>query len=199
MSYLLFQMALYMLVTLLLGFLLGWYIWGNLFQEGNVLGKLGFSPTDQGGAGSSDMAELGKLRARTSELEDELSRMNAHRAKIENDLDACQSRRSSLEAELATLKTNGGAPEPANVFAAPDIGTKPQGMSKPRGGSPDDLKQIKGIGPKLEKMLHGMGFFHFDQIAKWGKGELAWVDENLEGFKGRASRDKWIAQAKKLS
>jgi NADH-quinone oxidoreductase subunit E len=44
-----------------------------------------------------------------------------------------------------------------------------------------------------------MGFFHFDQIAKWGQDELAWVDQNLEGFKGRASRDSWVDQAEKLA
>ena len=44
-----------------------------------------------------------------------------------------------------------------------------------------------------------MGFFHFDQIAKWGQDELAWVDQNLEGFKGRASRDDWVEQAGRLA
>ena len=62
----------------------------------------------------------------------------------------------------------------------------------------DDLKQIKGIGPKLEKLLNSLGFFHFDQIASWGKQELAWVDENLKGFKGCATRHSWVAQAKEL-
>ena len=29
--------------------------------------------------------------------------------------------------------------------------------------------------------------------------ELAWIDQNLKGFKGRASRDNWIDQAKILA
>jgi len=76
---------------------------------------------------------------------------------------------------------------------------KPATLTAARGGAPDNLKEIKGVGPKLEAMLHGMGFFHFDQIAGWTAAELAWVDENLEGFKGRASRDNWVAQAKILA
>jgi NADH-quinone oxidoreductase subunit E len=44
-----------------------------------------------------------------------------------------------------------------------------------------------------------MGFFHFDQIASWDASQVAWVDENLDGFKGRASRDDWVAQAFSLS
>ena len=74
--------------------------------------------------------------------------------------------------------------------------SKPVFLAEAREGGPDDLKRIKGIGPKLELMLHGMGVFHFDQIAVWTEAELAWVDDNLEGFKGRASRDNWIPQAK---
>ena len=72
-------------------------------------------------------------------------------------------------------------------------------LSAAREGGPDDLKQIKGVGPKLEKLLHSMGFYHFDQIAGWRKKEVAWVDENLEGFKGRVSRDEWVKQAKVLA
>lgn len=80
---------------------------------------------------------------------------------------------------------------------APD--GKPIALSGARGGKPDDLKIVRGIGPKLESMLHGMGIFHFDQIADWHAAELAWVDENLAGFKGRASRDAWVPQAKILA
>lgn len=85
----------------------------------------------------------------------------------------------------------------ANVDA--DIGVKPAGLSAPRGGQPDDLKQIKGVGPKLEQACHDLGYYHFDQIAAWGPDEVAWVDENLVGFKGRVSRDDWVAQAKTLA
>lgn len=97
------------------------------------------------------------------------------------------------------------APEPT---AAPAVSSaseptgeeqRPATLQAPRGGSVDDLKKIKGIGPKLEEMLHGMGIYHFDQIAAWTPDELSWVDDNLTGFKGRASRDDWQAQAKLLA
>jgi predicted flap endonuclease-1-like 5' DNA nuclease len=88
---------------------------------------------------------------------------------------------------------------PAPVMSAPAGGTKPAMLKAARGGKADDLKKIKGVGPKLEAMLHGMGFYHFDQIANWTAAEVAWVDENLEGFKGRVSRDGWVAQAKILA
>ena len=76
---------------------------------------------------------------------------------------------------------------------------KPQGLSGPREGGPDDLKRIKGVGPKLEELLHSLGYFHFDQIAAWSASEIAWVDSNLEGFNGRATRDDWVGQARILA
>ena len=107
------------------------------------------------------------------------------------------------EAELASRKgswsyeatAEAPAPEPAE---AAETG-KPATLSAARDGQADDLKKIKGVGPKLEQVLHSMGFYHFDQVAAWTASELAWVDDNLEGFKGRASRDEWIAQAKLLA
>ena len=39
--------------------------------------------------------------------------------------------------------------------------------------------------------LHAAAFEH-----PWGEAEIAWIDGNLKGFKGRATRDKWVAQAK---
>ena len=76
---------------------------------------------------------------------------------------------------------------------------RPEGLDGPRAGKADDLKRIKGVGPKLEEMLHGMGVYHFDQVARWRAPELAWVDRNIEGFKGRVLRDNWVGQAKRLN
>jgi NADH-quinone oxidoreductase subunit E len=91
------------------------------------------------------------------------------------------------------------ATAPAAPAAATAVPAKPPTLAAARGGKPDDLKQIKGIGPKLEEMLHSMGYFHFDQIAAWTPAEVAWMDENLEGFRGRVTRDEWVAQARILA
>ena len=78
-------------------------------------------------------------------------------------------------------------------------GTRPQGLDAPRGGTADNLKEIKGVGPKMETLCNSLGFWHFDQIAGWTADEVAWVDANLKGFKGRVTRDEWVAQAKILA
>ncbi|MGB3407362.1 MAG: hypothetical protein WBA67_07690 [Jannaschia sp.] len=93
-------------------------------------------------------------------------------------------------------------PKPAATAAAPvseGEGTKPATLDAPRGGNADDLKRIKGIGPKLETLCNTLGFWHFEQIAGWSADEVAWVDQNLEGFKGRVTRDEWVSQAKLLA
>jgi len=93
-------------------------------------------------------------------------------------------------------------PAPAAPPSAPPTApeaSRPAVLAAARDGRPDDLKLIKGVGPKLEALLNSLGFFHFDQVAAWTAAELAWVDQNLEGFKGRASRDEWVAQARILA
>lgn len=85
----------------------------------------------------------------------------------------------------------------AEATAGPSI--KPEMLTAPRDGGADNLKEIKGVGPKLEILLHEMGVYHFDQIASWSETEVAWMDQNLKGFKGRVSRDTWIAQAQVLA
>jgi len=76
---------------------------------------------------------------------------------------------------------------------------QPELLKKPRKGGGDDLKQIKGVGPKFEKDLNAKGIWHYDQIAKWNASQVAWADENLGRFKGRISRDGWVEQAKTLA
>jgi predicted flap endonuclease-1-like 5' DNA nuclease len=90
-------------------------------------------------------------------------------------------------------------PEPAPGPIAAGAEARPAGLDAPRDGRADDLKRIKGVGPKLEDLLHRLGFWHFDQIAGWTDEEVAWVDSHLEGFNGRATRDDWVGQARILA
>lgn len=76
---------------------------------------------------------------------------------------------------------------------------QPLGLAAAIDGQADDLKLIKGVGPVLEALLHRLGYFHFHQIAAWTPEEVAWVDDNLEEFKGRVSREGWVEQARALA
>ncbi len=93
-----------------------------------------------------------------------------------------------------------GQAAPPTVQHAATLGVQPAALKAPRDGdAADDLKRIKGVGPKLEALLNDLGFFHFDQIAAWTEEEIAWVDDNIADFKGRASRDDWVGQARLLA
>ena len=106
------------------------------------------------------------------------------------------------KAANAPAKPNtAAAPETAKTVdtAADAPGTKPAALTAARDGAADDLKLIKGVGPKMETLLNSLGFYHYDQIAAWTADEVSWVDQNLEGFKGRVSRDNWVTQAQALA
>lgn len=103
------------------------------------------------------------------------------------------------------------AAEPAPAPAAPapaapsapaaaeaDTGDKPAGIAGPRNGKADDLKRVRGIGRQNEERLHGLGIWHFDQIAGWTEREVRWVGNYL-AFPGRIEREDWVGQAKVLA
>lgn len=99
-------------------------------------------------------------------------------------------------------------PKPAPQ-AKPSSDDPLEGVRRPGGGqnllrfaafgTPDDLKRISGVGPKLEAMLHDIGVYYFWQISRWSDEDVSYVDSLLEAFKGRIERDEWVLQALELS
>jgi NADH-quinone oxidoreductase subunit J len=63
----------------------------------------------------------------------------------------------------------------------------------------DDLKRIKGIGPKLERLLHKNGIHTFAQLALLSGEKVDELDKQLEEFKGRMVRENWLEQARQLA
>ncbi len=116
--------------------------------------------------------------------------------RLRAELDACGKERTRLGERVAALEADLTA---SRAAATPGVATKPASLAAARDGKPDDLKLIKGVGPVLEQLCHKLGYFHFDQIAAWTASEIAWVDDNLEGFKGRVTRDEWVVQARDLA
>ncbi len=104
----------------------------------------------------------------------------------------------------------GSAATVAEAAPAPKKAAKPKAEKKapakeadapaaaPAAEGGDDLKQLSGVGPALEKKLHAAGVTTFAQIAAWTEEDVAAMDEKLS-FKGRIEREGWIEQAKKLA
>lgn len=63
----------------------------------------------------------------------------------------------------------------------------------------DDLSRIKGLGPKLQKLLPTLGLSTFAQIAALTEADLAELDTKLGAFAGRPAKDNWVEQAKYLA
>jgi len=66
-------------------------------------------------------------------------------------------------------------------------------------GDPDDLKKIKGVGPKFEGDLNAKGVYYYRQIAAWTAKDIKMIDDILDSFPGRIERDEWVKQAKELA
>lgn len=71
--------------------------------------------------------------------------------------------------------------------------------SPAKGGQPDDLKVIKGVGPKLEDLLHQHGVTRFAQIAAWNDAEIDRFAELIGRMGGRIRSDDWVGQARALA
>lgn len=90
------------------------------------------------------------------------------------------------------------AGEEAAAAAVPAPAPAPApGPEVPNGG--DDLRRIKGVGPKLATLLNSLGVTSYAQIAGWSDADIDRIDAQLGAFAGRIRRDSWIEQAKYLS
>lgn len=63
---------------------------------------------------------------------------------------------------------------------------------------PDDLKKIRGIGPRIEAGLNSHGVYRYAQIARWSRKRITELDTHLT-LRGRIDREQWVEQAKALS
>ena len=92
------------------------------------------------------------------------------------------------------------APE---AVSPPQVPTPPEPVSVPEpvaapATTGDDLRKIKGLGPKLVTLLAEQGITSFEQIAEWSDADIERIDATLGRFQGRIVRDKWVEQAKLL-
>ena len=104
-----------------------------------------------------------------------------------------------LPAPVALGARAAASPAPEAKAAPPEAA--PSEAPAPATGGPstqEDLQRIRGVGPKLAQTLAEKGVTGAAQIAGWTDQDVAWWDENLEGFRGRVSRDEWVAQAQAL-
>jgi NADH-quinone oxidoreductase subunit E len=111
--------------------------------------------------------------ARHEELSSEIAAL--HRTRLA-ELAERDARVTQLEAALAAARAEPPAP-----------------------ARPEDLKEIKGIGPAIEALLHGIGIARFRQIADLSAEQRRSIGDLLGVFQGRIERDDWVGQARALA
>ncbi|MEM1318987.1 MAG: poly(R)-hydroxyalkanoic acid synthase subunit PhaE [Bacteroidota bacterium] len=122
--------------------------------------------------------------------------MKSHADEVAIENRALRKKLRSLEQRMAALEAGPAAQAPAQGNGLNDALLA--GIGRADVSQRDDLKQIKGIGPKLEEMLNSIGILTFEQVSKMTKQHYTMVDELLAAFQGRALRDEWAKQAKTL-
>jgi large subunit ribosomal protein L21 len=97
--------------------------------------------------------------------------------------------KETVKKEVKTTKTA----KPATV--AKEKKSAPVKEKKTATSVSDDLKQLSGVGPALEKKLHAAGVKSFEQIAAWSSKDIEAINEKISS-KGRVEKEGWIDQAK---
>lgn len=170
-------------------------------------------------------AQLNQEKARSAELKSNLeNRPSVQQAtpvtsisvgqikKLNNEIAEKENRIEQLEKKLKN-KTSNKTRNKANNKTSNKSGNKTGNKSGKRKqklawqkgttklGTPgcdhkDDLTEINGIGPAIQKVLNRLGIKSFEQLAEFKAAEIKLVDEALVDFSGRIKRDEWVPQAK---
>lgn len=138
----------------------------------------------------TDGAQIAELQAALKHLRNDADRNSATIGALRHDLvKARTSKAGHREKRLRSAEEK--------VAQLEATATKPK--SQPASDHVDDLKLIKGIGPRLERTLNDLGITQFEQLAALSKTELEKLQKKLPRFPGRIARDNWVGQAKTLT
>ena len=185
-------MANQVLLLLLLaafGVLAGWALRGILTRRAADSSTLGESP------------EVGSLKQRYFQLEGQHAELTQLIAQIQPLSAELESRRAAIEQLTQTSANRAAEIELLRQRLAEvhqQLQERESRLAQIVGAAPDDLKQIRGIGPKLEQLLHHLEVRSFQQIALWSDADIVAFDDRLAEFRGRIRRDRWVESAREL-
>ncbi|MEQ1604343.1 MAG: hypothetical protein ABL999_05690 [Pyrinomonadaceae bacterium] len=153
------------------------------------------------------------IKARLDELE---TLATDDEEDTDEELLAWTSETEALQAKLADLKSRAADDDARLKVAGLDASSlsllailkkaredKAAGIAKLRRvgygiGVRDDLKDIIGVGPVLEKTLNGLDVYLFSDIASWDDAKIDEVSTHLVSFQDRIRREDWVGQSKAL-
>ena len=175
-----------LLTAALIGFVMGWSLRGKQFSR----------PTE-----STDGGLAFKLRQRDEELAAARAEITLHTST----LDTLRNELATLTKKISTYETSQLDRDATTEKQMSGVAGRTEKHARSQKGkrrSPsikkDDLKEIVGIGPVLERRLNKLGVYRFKQIARWTKDDIERFAGELQSFGDRITREHWISGAKKL-
>ena len=106
---------------------------------------------------------------------------------------------AGAEQEGPEVETSVNEKHAKPVASKPEMAAAPVSFaSSGATGTPDNLKEISGVGPVIEKKLNAIGITTFQQIADLTPAQVSEIGEKLV-FSGRIERENWIEQARVLA
>lgn len=171
------------IIAVLIGLAVAWWVWGRKPQ-----------------AVADATEEIGEAEANAAAAEQADNSETANEAEAEV---AAADETPDPVPPVGAIPAGSAAGAAAVAAALPADNDEDESPPKPKiaqaVGDPDDLERIRGVGPKLNRLLISLGVLRFDQIAAWDDSDVAEVDGHLGAFKGRIDRDNWVEQAKLLA
>ncbi len=219
MDYLLAQILLYLILAALIGFFIGWIIRSSGFES-----RMLASENQWRSRHHILQSENNRLQTELDELKQAGMTIQEIKPQIEASSSSSlpfRSRQGSRQPSNVDIGTNKNHPlqnlrdelSQIEKSQSPDqehqivetisdtvktqpLDSRPE-ITEGSDDDSDDLKLIKGIGPKIESTLNELGIYQFRQIANFTEDNVNWVSQHLR-FKGRIERENWIVQAKEL-
>ncbi len=127
-------------------------------------------------------SDIKKLRAECEKLKSEMTRIINTEVKVakkpnQEKKDIVETEKDKFEREKKLLLNSIGAAKEADK---------------------EDLRQVRGIGPFIEKKLHLIGVYTIKQVSKFTKEDVERTTKLIKFFPGRIERDNWVFQAKEI-
>lgn len=151
-------------------------------------------------------AEIERLRRQLSSAAVAGGAPSTDDGQARRELEEAHRRGRNLENEVTKLRDllNRRPTSKTEASAAPKIhkfmtdAPRPASLYDQRPDVIDDLKEVKGIGPVMERILNENGCYHFKQLANFTKRDIEWVSAAIDSFPDRIERDNWVGQAQVL-
>jgi predicted flap endonuclease-1-like 5' DNA nuclease len=136
--------------------------------------------------------ELKQYRRRYENLKQETDEMRLTASRLKQQLAEEKEREAKLEADLQEKKSN----EKQAEAVSPD--PKRSRFTPSSWQTKNDLTQISGIGPAIQRKLNELGIYSFKQIAELTPELVEQITRGIKFFPDRIGRDNWIGQAAAL-